>query len=39
MTGVAFSFGYSDASAFSRAYRGWFGESPTQARHRMSGEN
>ena len=39
MTEVAFSLGYSDTSAFSRAYRGWFGESPSQARHRISGEN
>ena len=32
VTEVAFLLGFSDSSAFSRAYRGWFGESPSQTR-------
>ena len=32
ITEIAFLLGYTDTSAFSRAYRNWFGRSPTQAR-------
>lgn len=32
VTEVAFLLGYGDASSFSRAYRGWFGHSPSRAR-------
>lgn len=32
MTEIAFLLGYNDTSAFSRAFRSWFGMSPTQAR-------
>ena len=32
ITEIAFMLGYSDSSAFSRAFRGWFGQSPTAAR-------
>ena len=32
ITEIAFLLGYNDTSAFSRAYRNWFGMSPTQAR-------
>jgi AraC-like DNA-binding protein len=33
-TEIAFLLGYTDSSAFSRAFRSWFGHSPTQARER-----
>jgi AraC-like DNA-binding protein len=33
ITEIAFLLGFSDSSAFSRAYRDWFGESPTMTRH------
>lgn len=32
MTEIAFLLGFSDSSAFSRAYRDWFGESPSMTR-------
>lgn len=32
ITEIAFLLGYTDISAFSRAFKGWFGHSPTQAR-------
>lgn len=32
VTEIAFLLGYTDTSAFSRAFRTWFGRSPTQAR-------
>jgi len=32
ITEIAFLLGYNDTSAFSRAFKGWFGMSPTQAR-------
>lgn len=32
ITEIAFMLGYSDSSAFSRAFRTWFGKSPTEAR-------
>ena len=32
ITEIAFLLGYNDTSAFSRAFRGWFGRSPTQLR-------
>lgn len=32
MTEIAFLLGYNDTSAFSRAFKSWFGRSPTQAR-------
>jgi len=34
ITEIAFLLGYNDTSAFSRAFRSWFGMSPTQARER-----
>ena len=34
ITEIAFLLGYADTSAFSRAFRGWFGLSPTMARER-----
>ena len=37
ITEIAFMLGYSDSSAFSRAFRGWFGESPTAARRKRAG--
>ena len=33
ITEIAFLLGFSDSSAFSRAYRDWFGESPTMTRN------
>lgn len=35
ITEIAFLLGYTDTSAFSRAFRAWFGRTPTQARERM----
>lgn len=32
VTEIAFLLGYNDTSAFSRAFRNWFGRSPTQVR-------
>jgi AraC-like DNA-binding protein len=32
MTEIAFMLGYTDTSAFSRAFRNWFGHAPTHAR-------
>lgn len=32
ITEIAFMLGYSDTSAFSRAFRSWFGKSPSEAR-------
>jgi AraC-like DNA-binding protein len=37
ITEIAFLLGFSDSSAFSRAYRGWFGESPTMTRNAERG--
>jgi len=34
ITEIAFLLGYNDTSAFSRAFRNWFGRSPTDARMR-----
>jgi AraC-like DNA-binding protein len=36
VTDLAFSLGYADTSAFSRAFRSWFGVSPTAARRDAS---
>ena len=35
VTEIAFLLGYNDISALSRAFRGWFGISPSQARARL----
>ena len=37
VTEVAFMLGYSDTSAFSRAFRTWFGDTPTAFRNELSG--
>jgi AraC-like DNA-binding protein len=34
ITEIAFLLGYNDTSAFSRAFRCWFGRSPTDLRER-----
>ena len=36
ITEVAFALGYGDTSAFSRAFRSWFGRSPSEARERAT---
>ncbi len=36
ITDIAFLLGYNDTSAFSRAFKSWFGFSPTQARDRQN---
>ena len=35
ITEVAFLLGYADTSSFSRAFKGWFGQSPTQLREHV----
>ena len=35
VTEIAFLLGYNDTSAFSRAFRNWFGRSPTQVREEI----
>jgi AraC-like DNA-binding protein len=37
ITEIAFLLGYADTSAFSRAFRSWFGHSPTKAREQALG--
>jgi AraC-like DNA-binding protein len=36
VTEIAFLLGYTDTSAFSRAFRNWYGHSPTQAREQSN---